>query len=68
MKTNDKKPAYYVAAQVLVEMEVKASSQEEADGILRRKLQMFAASNSDLALHQMVSRTPQKGYDLIPLP
>lgn len=56
---------------VLVEMEIRADSQEQADSILRHKMQTFAATNSDLAVHKMESKKPfsvSRGYDLEPLP
>ncbi len=69
MKKTDK-PIYYVAMTLLVEMEVKADSQEQAKAILRHKMQTFAATNADLAVHEMVSRLDRKasGFDLKPLP
>jgi hypothetical protein len=73
MNKNDK-PIYYTALTVLVEMEVRANSQAEANAILRHKMQTFVATNPDLALHQMVSKSPTerdaniRGFDLIPLP
>jgi hypothetical protein len=71
MKKTDK-PVYYTAMTILVEMEVKANSQEEANGILRRKMQMLASSNADLAVNEMVSKMPNSrhlgGFDLKALP
>jgi hypothetical protein len=73
MKKTDK-PVYYTAMTILVEMEIEANSQEEANGILRRKMQMLASSNADLAVNEMVSKFPTKddlplrGFDLNPIP
>ena len=71
---NKSKPVYYTAMTLLVEMEVRASSQEQADAILRHKMQTLCATNPDLALHQMVSKSPNerdaniRGFDLKALP
>jgi hypothetical protein len=65
------KPVYYTAMMVLVEMEIRADSQEQADSILRHKMQTFAATNSDLAVHKMNDKKPfsfSRGFDLEPLP
>jgi hypothetical protein len=71
MKKTDK-PVYYTAMTILVEMEIKANSQEEANSILRRKMQMLASSNADLAVNEMVSKMPDfrhlGGFDLKALP
>lgn len=62
------KPVYYTAMTILVEMEVPANSQKEADSILRHKMQTLAATNSDLAVHKMEPRKVGNGYDLEALP
>ena len=62
------KPVYYTAMTILVEMEVPANSQKEADSILRHKMQTFAATNSDLAVHKMEPLDVVNGYDLEALP
>ena len=62
------KPVYYTAMTILVEMEVPANSQKEADSILRHKMQTLAATNSDLAIHKMEPRKAGNGYDLEALP
>lgn len=71
MKKTDK-PVYYTAMTILVEMEVRASSQEQADAILRHKMQTLAATNTDLAVNEMVSKMPDfrhlGGFDLKALP
>ena len=73
MKTTDK-PVYYTAMTILVEMEVRANSQADADAILRHKMQTLAATNTDLAVNEMVSRHPKerdaniRGFDLKALP
>lgn len=72
--SKNSKPVYYAAMTILVEVEVKADSQEHAQAILRHKMQTFAATNADVALHEMVSKWPTerdaniRGFDLIPLP
>ena len=72
--SKNSKPIYYAAMTVLVEVEVRANSQQEADAILKHKMQNFAASNPDTAVHEMVSKHPKerdaniRGFDLIPLP
>lgn len=59
----------YVAMQLLVEMEVHgAETQEQAEGILRHKMQTFAALNQDLAVSKMNPKGFGLGYDLEPLP
>jgi len=69
-----KKPVYYAAMTVLVELEIRADSQEHATAMLRHKMQTLAATNPDLAVHEMVSKWPTerdaniRGFDLIPLP
>jgi hypothetical protein len=70
MKKTDK-PVFYTAMMVLVEMEVRADSQEHADAILKHKLQMVAATNADLAVNKLVNKEPfrfSRGFDLEPLP
>lgn len=62
------KPVYYTAMTILVEMEVRADSQEQADSILRHKMQTFAALNNDLAIQTMEPKPYGRGYDLKPLP
>ena len=62
------KPVYYTAMTILVEMEVPANSQKEADSILRHKMQTLAATNSDLAIHKMEPRKVGNGHDLEALP
>jgi hypothetical protein len=55
-------------------MEVRANSQADADAILRHKMQTLAATNTDLAVNEMVSRHPKerdaniRGFDLKALP
>jgi hypothetical protein len=66
--SKNQKPVYYTAMTLLVEMEVRASSQEEADGILRHKMQTLAATNNDLAVHKMEPKPYGSGFDLEPLP
>lgn len=61
-----KKPVYYAAMTVLVEMEIRADSQEHAQAILKHKMQTFAATNNDVAVTEMVAK--QVGFDLKPLP
>ena len=65
-----KKPIYYTARVVLVELETPADSQEHADAMLKHKLQMVAATNPDIAVQKMTSdRKPKTvGYKLEPLP
>lgn len=63
-----KKPVYYAAMTILVEMEIRADSQEHAQAILKHKMQTFAATNPDIAVSKMVSREMVAGYDLEPLP
>ena len=73
MKKTDK-PIYYTAMTILVEAEVRADSQEQATAMLRHKIQTLAVANSDLALHEMVSKSPNerdaniRGFNLTPLP
>jgi len=62
------KPVYYTAMTILVEMEVPANSQKEADSILRHKMQTFAATNHDLAVQTMEPNPSGRGYDLKALP
>jgi hypothetical protein len=69
-----KKPVYYAAMTILVELEIRADSQEQATAMLKHKMQTLAATNPDLAVHEMVSKWPTerdaniRGFDLIPLP
>lgn len=63
MKKTDK-PVYYTAMTILVEMEVRANSQEQADAILRHKMQTFSATNPDLAVQEMVSKKNELGHRL----
>jgi hypothetical protein len=71
MKKTDK-PVYYTAMTILVEMEVRANSQADADAILRHKMQTLCATNPDLAVNEMVSRKSGlghlSGFDLKALP
>jgi hypothetical protein len=61
------KPVYYAAMTILVEMEVRADSQEQAQALLRHKMQTFAATNGDVAVNEMTPR-PGHGFDLKSLP
>lgn len=66
--SKNSKPVYYAAMTILVEMEVRADSQEQAQAILKHKMQTFAATNVDVAVNQMNPRQSGQGYDLTPLP
>jgi len=70
-----KKPVYYATMTVLVELEIRADSQEHATAMLRHKMQTLAATNPDLAVHELVSKWPipnqgidLRPFDLVPLP
>lgn len=59
----------YTAMMVLVEMEVHgAQTQEQADGILRHKMQTLAATNSDIAVSKLTPKGFGLGFDHEPLP
>lgn len=66
--SKNQKPVYYAAMTILVEMEVRADSQEQAQGILKHKMQTFAATNNDVAVNEMTPRPAGHGFDLKPLP
>lgn len=66
--SKNQKPVYYAAMTILVEMEVRADSQEHAQGILKHKMQTFAATNNDIAVQTMEPKPYGRGYDLKPLP
>lgn len=66
--SKNQKPVYYAAMTILVEMEVRADSQEHAQGILKHKMQTFAATNNDVAVSEMTPRPAGHGFDLKPLP
>lgn len=59
----------YTAMIVLVEMEVHgAQTQEQADGILRHKMQTFAVNNQDIAVSKMTPKGFGLGFDHETLP
>jgi hypothetical protein len=52
---------------VVVYLDVKADTREEATAILRRKVQNIAATNADLACYEQ-TKAPWEGTQEVPLP
>ena len=65
--TKQKRETHKVSMTVVVYLDVKADTREEATAILRRKVQNIAATNADLACYEQ-TKAPWEGTQEVPLP